>query len=137
VDAAFKKTGLEKDEDYDSDPTANAKGKEEEDAKGNEKTDKKGKEAYDESDSESESETESEDKSEDGDNSDEADDGKDDDEDRQEVAPSTPAKQAPPTEGQEIIDITDTPPPPPPVMRRFVTLKDGSKDELHYASFDE
>jgi hypothetical protein len=48
------------------------------------------------------------------------------------VAPSTPAtqKQAPPTEGQEIVDIAGTP-PPPPVMHRFVTLKDGSKEKYH------
>jgi hypothetical protein len=48
------------------------------------------------------------------------------------VAPSTPAtqQQAPPTEGQEIVDIADTP-PPPPVMHRSVTLKDVSKEECH------
>jgi hypothetical protein len=62
---------------------------------------------------------------------DEEDNGKEDDEDRK-VAPSTPEtqEQVLPTEGQEIIDILDTP-PPPPVVRIFVTLKDGSKEECY------
>jgi hypothetical protein len=81
---------------------------------------------------ESENETESEEESGSEEESDEEDGGKEDDEDRQEVAPSTLAtqKQVPPSEGQEIINIADTP-PPPPVVRRFVTLKDGSKEECY------
>jgi hypothetical protein len=44
-------------------------------------------------------------------------------------APETQA-QVSPTAGQEIIDIPDTP-PPPAVVRRVVTVKDGSEEECN------
>jgi hypothetical protein len=122
-DLPLVKAGLKNDEDYGPVSLVTAKGEEEEDAKDNDETETKVKKSEDESENETESEAEPEtggDLDEDGDKA------------RDEVAPSTSAnlKQPLAKEGQEIIDIAESP-HLPPAMRGFVTLKDGSEKECY------